>query len=123
MLRSLAYALLLGSAVLSLSACLPKQTYVIPQPSLGNVTVAPVPADKEASIIPPGPHKCFVVQGRWFNTVWIPTHKVCKYGINHQRNSQTWIAGYWRCIYYNRGGTCNSPSWVPAHWSKTILIH
>lgn len=78
----------------------------------------PVPTPKEANLPPPGSVECLQIRAGWFNSIWIPEHRVCKY--NQSSQGVAWIEGYWACTQYkalgNTNGVCSNWDWKPGHW-------
>lgn len=83
--------------------------------------VSDVPPDKEIVLAPKGPRKCVHAPASWDNGAWVPAHKVCYY--QHAQGKTIWVGGYWHCSVYNMSNTCDDWNWVPAHWSKTMVIY
>lgn len=84
--------------------------------------LTPVPAPKEKNNVPSGFISCFFVEAGWFNGVWIPKHRACKYKSSPQ--GVEWVEGYWKCIKQqpvdNMTGMCITWEWQPGHWLKTL---
>lgn len=87
--------------------------------------VTHVPAPKEVTVVPAGFVNCFVIKAGWFNGLWIPDHRVCKY--NPSKEGIAWIEGYWACTRYkttvNMNGECTHWDWKPGRWVRTFEVY
>lgn len=93
------------------------------QTAAGPVTVekrtitTTVPAPKETIETPTGFVSCTSMPAGWFNNVWVPARRVCKY--SNSAEGVDWVEGYWSCTQYTLdSGECTAWNWVPAHWEK-----
>lgn len=89
------------------------------------IVVTAVPAPKEVTVVPAGFINCFVIKAGWFNGVWVPEHRVCKY--NPSKEGIAWIEGYWACTNYkttgNMKGECTKWDWKPGRWVRTFEVY
>jgi hypothetical protein len=99
----------------------PTTTAVVQSANSAILIATPVPAPKETVTAPAGYVSCATVKEGWYNNLWVPSHRVCKY--NKFKEGAAWVDGYWACTVYkatgNTTGTCTTWDWKPGHWVKT----
>ncbi len=121
-MRIVTLFLVLLSTVLALSGCQTRPNAVVIIPADTKVIVVTrAPAPKEVVVVPRGHYRCFKVEAGWYNNVWVPTHKVCKYR-HAQQGKQMWVAGYWQCDSIN-ANACTNWTWVSGHWSDLKVVY
>lgn len=88
------------------------------------VITTPAPVAKEVIVVPRGYNQCFMTRARWYNGMWIPSHRVCKYrnSPNQMRYpGAVWVDGYWSCTKHTRG-VCARWKWKKGHWVKSADV-
>ena len=90
------------------------------------VIVTEVPAPKEVVVPPQGYTTCTTVSAGWYEGVWHPEYKTCRYNpeANPSFGGEAWIAGHWVCNQYkvvNGSGECTNWDWREGHWEQRYL--
>ena len=84
------------------------------------VIVTTVPAPKEVVVVPRGYMACTITPAGYYNNMWIPAHRVCRY---NKPGKVAWVEGYWACTQYDTMGRCSYWKWNRAHWVKVYTVY